>query len=377
MGEVEALTTDTDALTAQIGSLVAREAWRDDPKRGFATLRDQCLAVMDYEVRGVVSPQLESLRMTAGSDEASGNSGPYGDFLVAPGFNATLLQVSAETDPVAGLVTRIPMGSPSIELPYRVDKDHATSVSGGLQVYRRATTQSVSAKRVAMGKLTLRVGSMMGISFAEEEILADSAISFAALLSMGYGEEFGAKKLDERISGVSASGEFQGVLTSPCLVTVSKESGQTSATPVLYENVTKMRSRCYGYGRAVWLAGPDLLPDLQKMNQQVGVGGVPAWQVSARDDAPDTLLGRPIYFTEFCKSRGSAGDLILGNWSQYLEGVLGTREAAESVHVRFEAHERAFKFVERNAGACWWDAPLKPRNMQSHTMSPFVVREAL
>ena len=35
-------------------------------------------------------------------------------------------------------------------------------------------------------------------------------------------------------------------------------------------------------------------------------------------DVPDTLLGRPIFFTEYAKTLGDEGDLILAVWSQYL-----------------------------------------------------------
>ncbi|MCC7139782.1 MAG: phage major capsid protein [Planctomycetes bacterium] len=356
--------------TAPLGSVQAVEAWRTDPARGYRRAADQLVDVMRFAATGRASAQLESLRAAAGSDEASENASPYGDFLLAPAFQPVLLKVDPEVDPVAGLVTEVPMAVPAVRLPARVDKDHRSSVSGGLQVFRRASSQDVDPKRVKMERIELRADSLMGLSFAEEEILSDSPISFAAILAAGFNDEFRARKLSERLAGTGA-GEFLGVLNSPCLVTVAAQDGQEADT-FLYENAIDMRSRCWGYGRAIWLYNQDVLPELMRMVIPTGTGGVPAWVTSAREDRPDTFLGRPAYPTEFCKTRGDLGDVILGNWSQYLEGNLEGTQGAESTHVRFDTHERAFKFWQRNAGAPWWRSTLHPKNSEA-TLSPFVV----
>ena len=119
------------------------------------------------------------------------------------------------------------------------------------------------------------------------------------------------------------------------------------------------------------MANHDTLPQLMLLNQSVGTGGVPVWQPSAREDRPDTLLGRPIFFTEYTDTVGNADDILLCNWSQFLEGVYQPMQSAESIHVRFLNNERTFRFSLRNAGSCWWRAALTPKN-SSNTLSPFV-----
>lgn len=350
--------------------IIAIEAWRNDPKRGYRRAEDQLVEVMRVARGARPSAQLESLRAAAGSDEQTENASPYGDFLLAPAFQPTVLQVEAEMDPIAGLVQKVPMAMPTVRIPARVDKKHNTSVSGGLQVFRRASSEDVQKSRIKFKMVELRADSLMGVSIAEEELLSDSPISFAAILSAGFRDEFAARKLQERISGTGA-GEFQGVLESACLITVDAEEDQDPDT-FTYQNAIDMRARCWGYNRAVWLYNHDLLPQLMKMVIPVGTGGVPAWVTSAREDRPDTFMGRPAFPTEFCKTAGDVGDVILGNWSQYLEGELEGTQAAESTHVRFDTHERAFKFWQRNAAAPWWEAPLTPKN-SAKTLSPFVV----
>ena len=137
-----------------------------------------------------------------------------------------------------------------------------------------------------------------------------------------------------------------------------------------------MRAQCWGYGKAIWLANHDCLPQMGLLNQAVGTAGTGMiWLPSLREDAPDMLLGRPIFFTEYTKTIGTAGDIVLANWSEYLEGLYQPMESAESMHVRFVNHERAFKFWMRNAGQGWWKTAITP-NQGSNTLSPFVVLQS-
>jgi len=104
--------------------------------------------------------------------------------------------------------------------------------------------------------------------------------------------------------------------------------------------------------------------------QVIGTGGnpVPYFLTSG---GQETLDGRPIYFTEHAKNLGTVGDLVLANWSQYLEGEYQGMQQAESIHVRFVSAERAFRFYKRNDGRTWWRSALTPKN-SAPTLSPFL-----
>jgi len=358
-----------------------RPAFLDDPQKGFKTSREFFRAVLDASLQGSTRDErllhLAASRnrawMTAGSDEHGTYSDPYGGFLVPSGFMPNLLQVQAEVDPTAGRTTSIPMTSPKVSIPARTDKTHTSSVTGGLVVYRRSETQAVTASRMAVEQVELAATPLMGLSYATEELIADSAISFVALLQQGFRDEFAAKILLEKISGTGV-GQMEGVLNAPCAVGVTKETGQ-DADSIVYENVVKMRARCWRYQDAIWLYNHDCLPQLMQLVMQIGTSGVPMWQTSAREGEPDMLLGRPAFPTEFCPTVGDAGDILLGNWSQYLEGTLQGLESAESMHVRFEYNERTFRFLMRNDGRCWWRSYLTPKK-SSATLSPFVYLNA-
>ncbi|HUV67382.1 MAG TPA: phage major capsid protein [Sedimentisphaerales bacterium] len=356
----------TTTSTAQLSN--QREAFLSDPKRGFANHQEFLMLAMQAGSTGRLDdPRLKSL--TVGSDEASTVSDPYGGFLLPSGFSPDLMSVAPEGDPTAGRTTAIPMTTQSIEIPARVDKTHTSSVTGGLQVYRRNETDTSTATRMEIEQIKLTATMLFGVAYATEELLARSPISFISLLQAGFSSEFAAKLLKEKLFGTGA-GMMQGVTISPCVVDQAKEVGQ-AAVSIVKENIDKMRSRCWGYGNAIWLYNHDCLPALRSLSQAVGTGGSVVNYFSVDTNGMSTLDGRPAFASEFCKTIGTSGDLILGNWTQYLEGTLTGQNSAESIHVRFVNHERCFKFWLENDGKSWWTAALTP-NQSATTLSPFV-----
>jgi hypothetical protein len=83
------------------------------------------------------------------------------------------------------------------------------------------------------------------------------------------------------------------------------------------------------------------------------------------------LYGKPVIVTDKAAALGDAGDIMLINWSEYLVGTYGSEESAESIHVRFEYNESAFKFYKANDGRGWWKSVLTPK--AGSTKSPFII----
>ncbi len=346
-------------------------AWEEDPKKGFADPTEFLTSVITAGHKGILDDRLKFMA-TAGSDEAGQYADPYGGFLVPEGLAPGILRVEPEADPIGGGVTSVPMTSPTVKFNARVDKSHATSVSGGLVVTRRQETQTVASSRTQYEQITLTAASLFGISYATNEILERSPISFAAVINAGFSDQFKSHLINERLNGTGV-GEFEGIMKNPALITIGAEAGQDADT-IVYENLVKMRSRCWGYGKAVWIANHDCLPQLMSIVFPGTLGGFPIWQVSAREDHPDTLFGRPLVLTEYAKTIGDLGDLVLADWSQFMEGTFKPLRSAESMHVRFLEHEMCFKFWIENDGRGWWRTALTPKN--GSTLSPFVTLAA-
>lgn len=397
-------TRPADAAAPRVTVTRMRDNAAEDSRRGFRSHREFLNAVMaNSRARSLESVRDERLRplalvdaddqdmgegMTfllpeawtprglsaaAGADEQGNYSDPYGGFATPRAILPGVLSVGFEGDPLAGRTTPVPMEAPIVDILARTDKNHTTSVSGGLTVTRRPETVAATGARQQMEAISLKATALFGLGYATEEILADSPISFIALLEAGFRDQFGAHLLNEKIRGTGGS-EYLGLLNSPALVTVAAEGGQ-SADTIQGLNIIKMRSRCWGYGMAVWLANHDTLPELAKAHLAGTNASVFLFAPGNGVDKPDTLLGRPVFFTEFASTIGDVGDLILVNPTQYLEGLYQPLQSAESVHVRFINHERTMKFWVRNAGAPWWRSALTP-NKSATTLSPIVTLAA-
>jgi HK97 family phage major capsid protein len=357
-----------ETIRPKPGASVGRTLWDDDPKKGYKDHRAYLLDVMKAGQTGRESAQLQYLRVrgAAGSDEQSTFSDPYGGYLIPIAFLPGLLRIEPEMDPTMGRVTQVPMQASTVEIAARVDKNHSTSVSGGLRVYRRAEADTVASSRMEFERISLHANSLMGVSFATEEILQESPMSFVAILQAGFSDEFDSKILDERLNGTGV-GEYLGVYNSPALISVTR----TQASEVDYLDIINMMARAWRYRNCIWLANHDVIPQLGQLSLTVGAGGSAIFVQSAADDLPSTLMGRPLFYSEYVPALGSAGDLSLIDWSQYLEGTYQPLQTAESIHVRFVNAERAFRFMMRNDGAPWWRSPLTPKR-GTNTLSPYV-----
>jgi HK97 family phage major capsid protein len=345
-----------------------------DPGRGFQTPGDFLASVRDAALRSERTDERLRPLAAAGSDEQGEYSDPHGGFLVPPAGAPFVLNVQdgGEEDPAAGRTLPVPMSAPIVQVSARTDKNHSSSVSGGLRVYRLPEAQDGTISRQQFDRITLEAHEAVGLTFASTQLATDSFPSFSALLGASYRDEFNAVFLEERLRG-TGTGEFTGILSSPALIVVSKELGQANDT-IVGQNIQKMRKRCWGYRRAVWMCNHDAIDQVQRATIDLGAGILPVWTAGDGSGSPDLVLGRPLIPTEACSTVGDRGDLILVNWSQYLDGEYQPVTGLSSIHVRYLANEVAYRFWTRNDGAPWWRSALTPRHSNS-TLSPFVTLE--
>jgi HK97 family phage major capsid protein len=370
---------DGQKIKNAASSVSVHDNSEDDPYHGFPEahggLGNFLHSVIQAGRQGTDTPiingrketRLVPLKAAAGGDEAHGESQQYGGFTVPVGFIARLLMLDMEDDPTGG-VTTIPMAVPSVEIPARVDKNHTSSVSGGITVGWRPQTVEGTASRISMEQIMIKAQSLLGISYVSEELLNDSAISFAALLEAGFRDAVADAIIDARIRGTGV-GEPLGILNSPCLISADTTS-QTTST-LKGSNLIDMRSRAWRYSRMVWLANHDCYPQLTECHISHSNTDTRLFHPGNGTDVPDTILGRPVIFTEYCSSVGTVGDVLLCNWGEYIVGNLQGVQLAESMHVRFANNERTFRVTLRQGGAPWWRSVLTPKNSSS-TLSPFI-----
>lgn len=298
-----------------------------------------------------------------------------GGYLVPTEFAARLMEKAQEQALIRPRATFIPMATNSIQIPYVNETTRATTLYGGVTIYRPGEAGSKTASKPALGRLQLTLKKLTGLVHVSDELMEDSPISITPLITRMFTSAIGFWQDEDYINGTGA-GQALGVMNSGCLISVAKETGQAAAT-IVFENIVKMWARLWppSRSRAVWLYNPDIFPQLATMSMAVGTGGVPVYMPAGGvSGAPyATLMGRPAIPTEHCQTLGTTGDIILGDWAEYLIGGKsgGGVAVASSIHLKFDYDETTFRFVTRYDGQPWWAAALTPKH-GTNTLSPFV-----
>lgn len=341
--------------------------------QGFGSLGEMLVAVYQAGTPGGrVDPRLTVGAAATGLSEGVPSDG---GFLVQKDQASELLRRVYETGQLIGRTRQVPISANANGLKVNaIDETSRANGSrfGGVRGYWANEADEKTASKPKFRQMELDLKKLIGLCYATDELLQD-ATALESIIMQAFPEEFVFKAEDAMINGTGA-GQPLGILNSGCLVSVAKETGQAAAT-IVPENIAKMWSRCWGRSRAnaVWMINQDVEPQLHLMSLPVGTGGVPVYlPAGGLSQSPyATLYGRPVIPVEYCATIGTQGDILLGDWDQYLMIQKGGVQAASSIHVRFIYDETTFRFVWRLDGQPIWKSALTPYK-GSNTLSPFV-----
>lgn len=347
-------------------------------KQPFASFGEQLMAVYNSDRKnGSVDARLFEVNNAASGGAAAVDSD--GGYLIQSDFAAEILQKAYEQGQILSRTRQVEISSPSNRLVMNaVDESSRVNGSrhGGVQVFWEEEAGSPDATKPKFRKMDIKLQKLMGLGYATEELLQDAS-ALNSIMANAFASEVTFKQEDAILRG-SGAGQSLGILNSDSLVSVAKETGQGADTLVA-ENIIKMYARMYApsIGSAVWLANQAIMPQLMQMGLPVGTGGQLVYTPPAGlAQAPyGTLLGRPVVFVEHASALGDVGDLMFVDLSQYLVINKGGLRADQSMHVKFDTDEMAFRFVLRTNGQPMWDKPLTPYK-GADTLSPFVALAA-
>jgi len=373
--ELDGLSDPKDALT--VAAQAADIKITNQPKV-YANIGEQMLDVMvmttgsDLRAKSAAAERFQQV-----VNAASGGSvgiDAEGGYLVETDKASSILTTAIETGVLASRCTQQPIGAMADSFSYLAadDRDRSTGKINGIQVYRKGEADTMTAGgKAKLKEREIRVEDMYGLVYVTNRMLRD-ALAMAEYTKRVLREQL-AFKLDYEIFQGNGAGQCLGIMNSGLIVTVGKETSQTADT-INATNAIKMLARFKGdISKACWFVNQDCLPQFPLMtvgNQPVFIPG------GSFANAPfGMLLGLPIVPIEFCKTVGDLGDIVLGDFSQYLLVRKGGVEEAESMHVKFTTDEMAFRFIVRNNGQPMHDSPITPLN-GSNTLSPFVTLEA-
>jgi HK97 family phage major capsid protein len=332
---------------------------KSEYKRQFRNLGEQIKAIRNASTPGLNNVDERLLTVNKEVEQrASGMNegiGSEGGFLLEPDFAGKIFETAVEVGQIMSRVKMLPVTGSGVKWMDVDESNVASSVYGGVIAYWAAEAGTVTATKPKLAKRTMDLEKLMAIAYATDELEED-----AAFLSSWYEESFGvAVSRSTEIGIINGTGDGMplGILNAPCLITVNKETGQTTDT-VVYDNVLKMWARLPGSKRrnGVWLINPDVEPQMGKMAMTIGTGGVPVYLPAGglSVDGYSTLFGRPVIPTDVCSALGDKGDIILCDLNDYMmikkAGVNNGMKFDVSMHVQFLYDENTYRIVFRVNG---------------------------
>ena len=342
-------------------------------KERFHSFGEQMAAVMRAGIGRGTDPRL--LNSASGANETVPSDG---GFLVQGDFSSEILKNVFETGIVSSRCRRVQIsGNANRTTINGVDETSRATGSryGGVRGYWLGEADEKTASKPKFRQIELMLKKLAALVYATDENLNDAA-QLEGLIREACVSELRFMLDDAIINGTGAAQPL-GVLNGGGLVTQAAES--QAAGTIVPENLAKMWARLLTQSRpnAVWLINQALEPQLMLLHMEGSSGGVfPVYlPPGGFSQAPyGTIFGRPVIPIEQCAAPDTAGDIILGDFSNgYIIAEKGGIDAAMSIHVRFVYDESVFRFVLRVDGQPILASALTPyKGSSSNTQSHFV-----
>jgi HK97 family phage major capsid protein len=299
-----------------------------------------------------------------------------GGFMVQKQFVQKMMESVYAKSTTMSKITMFPIGEGSngIVMPALAEVSRANgSRFGGARAYWANEGGQGTPTKPKIREVTLKLEKLLAFCYMTEELMRDAS-AMEAFVGKIYSDEM-AFVLDDAIFNGSGNGSPLGILNSPALITVTKETGQTADT-VVWENIVKMWSRLSpaSQTRAAWFINQEVQKELMTMAMSVGTGGVPVFLPAGGASASPymTLMGRPVIPVEQLSKLGDAGDILLADMSDYIGIDKGGLESDTSIHVQFLYDEQVFRFRYRFNGTPYTNSPVTSFKNASQTVSPYV-----
>lgn len=357
---------NTDPASAKRSSARVPASPRADRRTGgFANLGEFAATVYDFTVNKSEQSHNRLMNMDEGVGEDGG-------FLVPAEYRESIMKVVEGEE---SLMARTDMSTTSRNAVQHPKDETTPWGTSGIIAYWEGEADAATASGAKFQGDTLRLNKLFARVDVTDELLED-APQLDNYLRVKAPEVM-TSVINLAIVQGNGVGKPLGIMNSPALVTVAKETSQPADT-IHHRNIINMRGRMYAssWPRSVWLMHQDVWSQLPLISFKDGTSTpVPAFMdpMTGISTTPfGTLLGRPIVVTEAMETIGDLGDIILADMSKYRTITkAGGARVDTSIHLKFNTDETVFRFIFRLAGHPWWSAPISHRD-GANTVSPFV-----
>lgn len=353
-----------------------RERVQDDPKRGFKSMADFALEVFNAGPSTHAIFSNPRFKAAAGDGMSQGITAD-GGVLIPPAFRKDVwdgARQMSESMLQYCEVDTIDPGVQYVERPAINETSRATgSRWGGIRGYWKSELTQMTESKPSFKNIRLEPHELFVFAYVSDKLLRNAPGMASGILTRAAADEINWLIGNAIVNG-DGVGKPKGFIGHSSVVSVAKESGQPAAT-VVSQNINKMYARCHANWRsgAVWFVNQDVEPALQTLSLDVGTGGVPLYvPPGGISEAPYARLkGLPVVPIEYCKTLGTVGDIVLANLKSYAVGIRGMVDQSESMHLKFDYAQTAFRFIFEVDGQPYMDSPITPAN-GTNTLSPIV-----
>lgn len=244
------------------------------------------------------------------------------------------------------------------------------SRQGGVLGYWVDQGTAPTASQTKLARIEMKLRKVAALGYMTDELASDAAALGGELEAM-FSDELIFQVEDAIVEG-SGAGQPLGYQNAPCVISVSKETGQAAAT-INTRNLSKMWARLPARSKknAAWLINVDTEPQLDELTIPAGTAAVEPRFVTYGPTGLLQIKGRPVVQVEYCATLGTVGDIALVDLSRYRLIRKGGVEQASSMHVRFTQGEQTIRAFYRVDGQPVPRSALTPFKGSS-TLSPFI-----
>ncbi|MBA7572392.1 phage major capsid protein [Candidatus Atribacteria bacterium 1244-E10-H5-B2] len=360
---LEAFANDNTPAKGRIGAkykqLFGKENLSDG---GFSSLDD---------VLNTISKGYDNRLKTLIAGEGAGSG-----FLIPEIYRMELYNLALEESIVKkrALVYNLKAGN-SMKIPAYADVNRATNGIAGVIATYTPETVNATEDDPEFRMISMAINKLSVFTKSSSELLEDSEIPLSETIAYVLSSAISYEEDWQYLNGTGA-GSPQGVLNSPCTITIAEEDGQ-EVGEIAYQNVYKIFGHFLpqSYKNGIWLCAISLIPSMLALSQPIGVSGERIKIMKEGKPGQFSLLGLPLYFTDKVPAQDSAGALGLYDFSKFAILQKSDFRLMKSEHSEFRAGVVQWKGEIRHDGQAILNSTLTLRD--STEVSPFVVLGAV
>lgn len=284
------------------------------------------------------------------ADGMSEGIGETGGFLIGPSFGTELLDGALENEIVRPFADVWPVTTNQLVVgQFDLGGDHSGGNIGGLVTQWTDEGQEFKVQKGKMIPWTCRVNKANVFVPCNTELFEDVPnfdrwIGEAMTDALSFG-------MDDAFLNGNGAGQPLGVLNSPSLIVVAKESSQSTAT-VIGTNLLNMMDRLHPKfeSSSVWVVSPSVRRFLYATSQEQGVDmpGVNRTVTSVGTNL--YIMGRRVLVSEKLAAIGTQGDILLADLTQYRIALRHDLRLEKSFDQFFSSDQIAYRLKYRAGG---------------------------